>query len=376
VKGSSLVFRYLFIVGSLLGCASAPTPAPAPVAASAPRLKPLPSADDLPYLSPEEIVKRLDSSKVQYRVEPDDSPPGGAADALWPLGIPPVDIPRVVVEDGRRVIQQWPLAPEIEALMAQAVEHYEAERYGEAEKISRQVLAQCPDCYLAHEYLGQIALARKEPAAALEHFRQAARLNPEDSQLHEGMGSALVRLGRLSEAREALAWALVFSPRDPALRRQLQKLGSVGMAFKGDVLVPRGMSYQKGEETIILYDPLYGPAWLAFGACKALWHVDAEHRREMTGKTEHYFNSVEDYECVGAAALVHEAQRAGTVAGPVDPTLDRVLEVMRDDMFSQMVLFETMARIHPQVTLTLDDEGRKRMWEFVLKHVLVPVGAR
>ncbi|HEX8697390.1 MAG TPA: tetratricopeptide repeat protein [Myxococcaceae bacterium] len=364
--------RSLLIVGCVLhlSCASAPRTAPA--AASTPKLEPLPSADHLPYLSPEQIVERLESSKAKYRVEPDDSPPGGAADALWPLGIEPVDVPQVVVKDGRRVVQRWPLEPKLEALMAQAVEHYEAKRYSEAEKISRQLLAQCPDCYLGFEYLGQIALARGAPSAALEYFRQAARLNPDDSRLHEGMGSALVRLGRLSEAREALAWALVLSPRDPHLRKQLRNLEGVGLVFKGDVLIPRGMAYQKGEDMIILYDPLYGPAWLAFGACKALWHMDPAHRQEMTGKTEHYFNSAEDYECVSAAALVHEAQRAGTVAGPVDSTLDRLLDVIRDDLFSQMVLFETMARIHPQITLTLDDESRKRMWQFVLKHVLVP----
>jgi len=370
--------RYLLVTCFLLGlgCASAPKPAPTPAVAPAPKLRSLPSADDLPYLSPSEIVKRMQGSPVKYRVEPDDSPPGGAADSLWPMGIQPVDLPRVVVEDGRRVVQEWPLEPKMEALMAQAVKHIEAQRLEEAEKISNQVIAECRDCYLAFEHLGEIALARGEPAAALGHYQKALQLNPDDSQLHYGLGRALVRLGRLKEAREALAWALVLGPRDATLRRLLGEFEGVGMVFKGDVLIPRGFAYKRGEEMVVLYDPLYGPAWLAFGACKALWHADAEHRKEMTGHTEHFFNSIEDFECVSAAAHVHETQKAQNVEGPMDPTLDRLLDVMRDGMFSEMVLFETMSRISPQFTLTLDDEGRRRMWQYVLKHVLVPVGAQ
>jgi tetratricopeptide (TPR) repeat protein len=356
-----------------VGAPSTPHPAPTPAAARAPALKPLPSADDLPYLSLEGLVKRTTDSKIPYVVKPDDSPPGGCADSLWPLGIPPVDLPRVVVENGRRVVHEWPLAPEMEALMAQAVKHLEAQRYDEAEKLSRQILAACPDCYLAHEYLGNIALARRDPKTALAHFRRALRLNPDDSRLHSDLGSALMQLGQREAAREALAWALVLAPRDPTLRKQLGALRGVGMEFKGDVIIPRGFAYEKDGEMIILHDPLFGPAWIVFGTCKAVWHADAEHRREMTGRSEHFFNSVEDLECLSLTALAYALQKRPPVQEPLDPTLDRLLDVVKDNMLTELVLFEVMPRIHPQITLTFDDEIRQRLWKYVLKHVLVPV---
>jgi tetratricopeptide (TPR) repeat protein len=265
------------------------------------------------------------------------------------------------------------LAPEVEALMGQAVKDFEARRYDEAEKLSRRILAACPDCYLAHEYLGNIALARRAPKTAVTHFRRALQLNPEDSRLHEDLGNALVQLGQRKAAREALAWALVFAPRDPSLRKHLEAHRGVGMEFKGDVIIPRGYAYKKGEEMIILYDPLYGPAWIVFGTCKAVWHADPEHRRELTGNSEHFFTSVEDLECLSLTAVAHALQKQHLEQENVDPTLDRLLEVMKDDMLTELVLFEVMPRIHPQVTLTFDDGMRQRLWKYVLKHVLVPV---
>ncbi|WP_224368866.1 tetratricopeptide repeat protein [Hyalangium versicolor] len=374
--------RYLVIACCALGmsCATTPLPAPAtspaapPAAEPSSELKPLPSADDLPYLTLEGLVERLQTPEAHYRVEKDDSPSGGCADSLWPLGIPPVDVPRVVVENGQRVVQEWPLPPEQEALLTQAVQQFNSQRYEEAEKLGQQVMETSPGSYLAHGLLGNIALTRGDATAALTHFQEAVRLNPNDAQLRYDLGGALLRLGRRKEAREAMAWALVLAPRDASLRKLLGGLRWAGIELKGDVLVPRGYAYKRGEEMIILYDPLYGPAWMAFGACKALWHADARHREEMTGQAEHYFNSVEDYECVGLTAQAHALQRAKAGKDPVDPTLDRLLDVMRDDMLQEVVLFEAMSRVSPQVTLTLDDERQQRLWQYVLKYVLVPVG--
>jgi hypothetical protein len=48
--------------------------------------------------------------------------------------------------------------------------------------------------------------------------------------------------------------------------------------------------------------------------------------------------------------------------------------VIDDGMVTELVLFEMAARVHPQYTLTLDDEDRGRLRAYVIRHVLLPVG--
>ena len=73
-----------------------------------------------------------------------------------------------------------------------------------------------------------------------------------------------------------------------------------------------------------------------------------------------------------AAAIVHYQQGRDE---RVDASLDRLLAIIEDGMVTQLVLFEMAARVHPQYTLTLDEEERQRLKAYVLKHVLLPAAA-
>ncbi|MBN1210440.1 MAG: tetratricopeptide repeat protein [Myxococcaceae bacterium] len=369
------MLRSLLVVGCLLGlgCASAPKPAPASVAEPAAAAERPASFRRPDYLSPSEVVKRLEASKVSYRLDPKDSPPGGWAEQLWPMKVDPIPLPRVVVEDGSRVLREWPTNPAAEAFLLQAEEHFKERRYPEAAKLYEQALAVCPDCYLARAYLGDALLFSGDAAGALVHYQKATELNPDDYRLHYFQGSALARLGRLKEAYEAFAWSLVLNPRNPSLRHFFRQNRGLGMVLRDDVLVPRGSARQEGEEVLIEFDPDYGAAWLAFANCKALWLGEASHREEMTGTAEHQFTSVEETECLISAAMVHAAQKEQGQDERADPSLERLVAVIEDGMVTELILFEMAARVHPQYTLTLDDEQRQRLKAYVLKYVLLPV---
>jgi tetratricopeptide (TPR) repeat protein len=319
-------------------------------------------------------VKWLEDSKVQYRVEPTDSPPGGWAEQLWPVRVAPLPVPRVVVEGGRRVLQEWPAHPQAEGLISQAEAHYQARRYTEAAKLYEQALAVCPECYLARAYLGDATLIGGDAAGALAHYQKALELNPHDYQLYYSQGSALARLGRMDEAVEAWIWSLVLNPRNPTIRQFFKQHRELGLLILDDVLAPRGFAYKRGEEVIIEFDPHYGTAWLAFANCKALWLGEPAHREEMTGTPEHHFSSVEETECLASAALVHEAQKEQGAKGETDDSLDRLVNIIKDGMITELVLFELAARVHPQYILTLDDEERQRLRRYVIRHVLLAVG--
>ena len=379
--GRHALTRLLFVAGCLLAsaCASTPKPVPTPAEPASTTERPAVAerkgpAERPSYLSPAQIMKWLEDSKVQYRVEPQDSPPGGWAEQLWPVRVPPLPVPRVVEEGGQRVLQAWPGHPQAEALVNQAEAHYQARRYAEAAKLYEQALAVCPQCYLARAYLGDATLFAGDAAGALAHYQKATELNPHDYRLYYFQGSALARLGRMNEAVEAWIWSLVLNPRNPLIRQFFKQHRELGVLILDDVLVPRGFAHKRGEEVIIEFDPQYGSAWLAFANCKALWLGEPSHREEMTGTSEHHFSSLEETECLASAAMVHENQKAQEAEGETDESLDRLMSVLEDGMLTELVLFELAARVHPQYTLTLDDEERQRLRKYVIRHVLISVG--
>ncbi|HYH99675.1 tetratricopeptide repeat protein [Hyalangium sp.] len=368
------VLRSLLIAGcvfSLGACALASKAAPTPGAKAASAAD-RPDSSELPaFLSPPEIMKRMEASAVQYRIEPKDSPPGGWAEELWPMRVEPVPVPRVVVEDGRRVIEGWKENSKAQALMNKAEEHFQARRYAEAAKLYQQALDICADCYLARAYLGDTLLFGGDLEGALEHYRKAAEINPHDYRLYYFQGSALARLGRGAEAREAFAWSLVLNPRNPVLRRFFRENPGAGMWVRGDVLVPRGFAHEEGKEVVVEFDPDYGVAWFAYANCKALWLGEASHREERTGTAERHFSSAEELECLASAAVVHASQREKGEEGAMDSSLDGLVAIIQDGMATELVLFEMAARVHPQYTLTLDDAERQRLKDYVLRYVLV-----
>jgi tetratricopeptide (TPR) repeat protein len=277
-----------------------------------------------------------------------------------------------VVEDGQRVIREWVEDPKAQELINQGEEHFQARRYDEAARLYQQAAGVCPRCYLARAYLGDSLLFGGDAESALAHYRKATEINPDDYRLYYFQGSALARMGRLSEAREAFAWSLVLNPRNPVLRQFFRQNPGVGMGIRDDVLVPRGFAREDGKDVVVEFDPDYGAAWLAYANCKALWEGEPSHREEMTGTAERHFSSAEEMECLSSAAVVHAAQKEKGDDDRMDSSLDRLMAVIGDGMVTELVLFEMAARVHPQYTLTLDDADRRRLKDYVLRYVLVP----
>ncbi len=70
------------------------------------------------------------------------------------------------------------------------------------------VIERAPGAWQPHHYLGRIELQRRRPAAALAHFREAARLDPQAAEHRHLVGRALRALGQAAEAERAFAAAL------------------------------------------------------------------------------------------------------------------------------------------------------------------------
>jgi len=84
--------------------------------------------------------------------------------------------------------------------------------YRDVETLWRDTLAKNPQCWMAHNNLGNALLQAGKVPEAIGHLEQALRIKADYAEAHNNMGMALVRLGKVSEAIGHLEQALRINP--------------------------------------------------------------------------------------------------------------------------------------------------------------------
>lgn len=105
-----------------------------------------------------------------------------------------------------------------------AIQHQQAGRHGEAEKLCRAILTHDPRHTDALNLLSLIACGRKEYAAAEDLLRRAIRIEPATGGLRINLGNVLKDQGRLDEAVASFKEALRLLPNFPEVHNTLGKI--------------------------------------------------------------------------------------------------------------------------------------------------------
>ncbi len=100
----------------------------------------------------------------------------------------------------------------ISQALAMAIQHHQAGRLHDAERIYRQILAVGPDCAQAWHLLGVIAIQAGRHEVAVEHIRRAIALDETQAEFHCNLGGAHAALRELPEAIAAYRRALQLKP--------------------------------------------------------------------------------------------------------------------------------------------------------------------
>ena len=109
--------------------------------------------------------------------------------------------------------------------------------YRNPETLWRDTLAKNPDCSMAHNNLGSLLYDQGHIEEAMEHYRKAIQIDPNNYEALNNQGVALAAQGRFDEAIECFRMAIQIKPKD------YDALGNLGIA-----LATRGQS----EEAIDL----------------------------------------------------------------------------------------------------------------------------
>lgn len=100
----------------------------------------------------------------------------------------------------------------IDEVMAEGWRAFRAGEWDRAERAYRWVLAQDPRSARAWFMLGAVGQMRGQIAEAVTRYREAARLAPENAEVHSNLGVALHSLRRDDEAIESLRQAVAIAP--------------------------------------------------------------------------------------------------------------------------------------------------------------------
>src|SRR5690348_9794716 len=87
-----------------------------------------------------------------------------------------------------------------DAAVAAAVAHHRAGRSAEAERICREILGRNPTHAPALHLYGRIAMAARNPKAALELHRRAVTADPRNALYHAMLGDVHLSLGEIEQA--------------------------------------------------------------------------------------------------------------------------------------------------------------------------------
>ena len=102
--------------------------------------------------------------------------------------------------------------PRLAKILERGIEHHQAGRRQEAERIYRQVLLRDPENADALHLLGLLAKEAGDRQGAFNLIRKAVELEPGAALLHNNLGSVLESLGRLDEAIQSYGEALRIDP--------------------------------------------------------------------------------------------------------------------------------------------------------------------
>jgi len=109
----------------------------------------------------------------------------------------------------------------LQTTLALALKRFQERRYGEAEALYKQVLAQAPADADALNMLGLVMAEAGNPLQAIKYIDQAIHFAPQRAAYHTNRGEILRRWGLIDEGLEACARAVELDPQSAEARNNL-----------------------------------------------------------------------------------------------------------------------------------------------------------
>ena len=245
------------------------------------------------------------------------------------------------------------LPPALQAPFEEGVLALKAGKLDEAERAFRAVLAKGGTTAYVHNNLGIVLQERGQHEKAVAQFREAIRLDPAYTAPRILLGSSLVALGRVSEARNLLERAVKLAPREPLARVQLARVLESAGDWVGAVEQYRALREMKPDEAEYVYG--LGSAYLRLSewCLKELDALDGGQARLLQAMGH-------NYRVQGRPDL---ALKAFERAAQADPTLPELHLAMAQVHMEQKRWAEARQEIDRELAIVPESAGAHSLLE-------------
>ena len=219
-------------------------------------------------------------------------------------------------------------------------------------------------------YIGDCYLNEGDFDKAIENYKNAVKINPDDYRCHFFQATALFKQQKVDEALEQYAEALTLKPNHKNIENVLTMLQPV-FNFKFNKLdfEPKALTLKKEDGVNIYLPDDVNAGWVGYAASKAVWlgEESIPNLKESGSSTNWSLTSERQaiYSLLSAYSNDVEKNPSNKSA-----ELDQLLQITNEGHLSEYILYVIGSKMDPHITLRIDPKFRSNLKEFILKYII------
>lgn len=292
-----------------------------------------------------EIMRLLEASTINYEIMgmPDSIP----EDTLEPIVLPPAIF---MGRDGS--LMTWSLPDSIRQYYDSIETVYEAEDYGKAAEMYKELYQRAPGFTYALTLVGDAYVLADQYDSAIVYLKKSIEYNFIDYQAHWYLSKAYWYSNRDDEGLREIHLAHLLNPNHQLVvdqaneQRALQDLWPLG-----GWRTPRYLIKQIEGGAQVFFEP----EWIGYALVKALWEAEPGYREKMAGDSTHWVVAVVKEEKEAIASYLVDSVKV--------PLVDKIAE---NDNFDQFVIYEFLASKNPSMMAHFSPEWLNHLADYMM----------
>ncbi len=323
-----------------------------------------------PFGPAERLERAMAESKTAFRSEPIGAEPSAFHD-LWNGLLAPDPFLVLVTEGDVQIGKPYAVDPallaDVESLLGSIDDpSMQDEEFCDA---IRALVARDPQMPVLHERLAGCLQQIGKKAEAIAALEGEIAVNPSHPGVNFSLAVVDAAAGKIDQARDHAATALLYYPAFPAARKWLSEGGIPGTDPRAESFAPR-VRLDIDEAGFVVVKSPEGQPWVgAWATCKAGFRWAPEVRMAFGMSAGAYKPSLlEEMVCLRVAADAYEAGRAG--GGPAEAIGDVLAGATGSRRLLEAAFFEVIGWHDPDMMKLLPPEFREMVMAWIDETVL------